>query len=77
MSVTNFRDFMRTLREAGVDTSQTSISRSYFILIGLETYFKARRVTKKYIDNLKKEIAKPPKSYGPTQSIKKRHIIKS
>lgn len=68
---------MRTLKEAGVDTSQTSISRSYFILIGLETYFKARRVSEKYIDNLKKDITKPPKSEGPTQSIKKGKNIKS
>ncbi|RKF53777.1 putative iq calmodulin-binding motif protein [Erysiphe neolycopersici] len=75
--VTNFRDFMRALREAGVDTSQTSISRSYFILIGLETYFKTRRVTKKYIDNLKKENVEPPKSQVPPQRIKKRQIFKS
>ncbi|POS84701.1 hypothetical protein EPUL_005267 [Erysiphe pulchra] len=75
--VTNFRDFMRALKESGVDTSQTSISRSYFILIGLETYLKTRRVTKKYIDNLKKENAEPPKSQVTPQRIKKHQIIKS
>ncbi|KHJ36155.1 putative iq calmodulin-binding motif protein [Erysiphe necator] len=75
--VTNFRDFMRALKEAGVDTSQTSISRSYFILIGLETYFKARTVTMKHFDRLKKDKTESHKPRIPHPRKKKRQIIKN
>ena len=48
----NFRQFEKSLREAGVDMSHVSISRSYAILLGLEAYLKARKKIKKGIQHL-------------------------
>jgi hypothetical protein len=42
----NFRVFVHSLRDAGVDMSHVSISRSYAVLVGLEAYVKTRRKVK-------------------------------
>jgi len=39
----NFRDFVHSLEETGADMSRVSISRSYAILLGLETYVGAKQ----------------------------------
>ncbi|EXJ80737.1 hypothetical protein A1O3_07021 [Capronia epimyces CBS 606.96] len=39
----NFRAFVHNLREQGVDMSRVSISRSYAVLVGLESYVHARK----------------------------------
>ncbi|CAM1504673.1 Fc.00g022640.m01.CDS01 [Cosmosporella sp. VM-42] len=39
----NFRAFVRSLKEDGVDMSHVSISKSYAVLVGLEAYVKTRR----------------------------------
>lgn len=39
----NFRAFVHSLRQSGVDMTHVSISKSYVVLIGLETYIKTRR----------------------------------
>ncbi|KAF4463633.1 hypothetical protein FALBO_9527 [Fusarium albosuccineum] len=39
----NFRAFVHSLRQSGVDMSHVSISKSYVVLIGLETYVKTRQ----------------------------------
>ncbi|KIW91655.1 uncharacterized protein Z519_07623 [Cladophialophora bantiana CBS 173.52] len=39
----NFRAFVRSLRDEGVDMSHVSISRSYAVLVGLESYTKTRK----------------------------------
>jgi hypothetical protein len=39
----NFRAFVHSLQENGVDMSRVSISRSYAVLVGLEAYVKTRR----------------------------------
>jgi hypothetical protein len=39
----NFRSFVHSLQENGVDMSRVSISRSYAVLVGLEAYVKTRR----------------------------------
>ena len=49
----NFRQFEKSLREAGVDMSHVSISRSYVILLGLEVYVKTRKKIKKGIRHLR------------------------
>ncbi|KAK2625553.1 hypothetical protein QTJ16_004865 [Diplocarpon rosae] len=41
--VSNFRAFTHSLKDAGVDMSHVSISRSYAVLVGLEAYVKTRR----------------------------------
>ncbi|KEF59917.1 uncharacterized protein A1O9_04765 [Exophiala aquamarina CBS 119918] len=42
----NFRTFVHSLREAGADMSHVSISRSYAVLVGLESYVHTRRRVK-------------------------------
>lgn len=42
----NFRAFVHSLEDEGVDMSHVSISRSYAVLVGLETYVKTRRKVK-------------------------------
>lgn len=42
----NFRAFVHALRDAGVDMSRVSISRSYAVLVGLESYVHTRRRVK-------------------------------
>lgn len=39
----NFRAFVHSLRQSGVDMTHVSISKSYVVLIGLEAYIKTRR----------------------------------
>ncbi|KAL4729183.1 hypothetical protein ACLX1H_003594 [Fusarium chlamydosporum] len=39
----NFRAFVHSLRQSGVDMSHVSISKSYVVLIGLESYMKTKR----------------------------------
>ncbi|TPX17164.1 uncharacterized protein E0L32_003282 [Thyridium curvatum] len=39
----NFRAFVKSLKEEGVDMSHVSISKSYAVLVGLEAYVKSRR----------------------------------
>ena len=43
----NFRDFVHSLEETGADMSHVSISRSYAILLGLETYVGAKQKVRK------------------------------
>ena len=48
----NFSAFVKSLREGGVDMSHVSISKSYAILVGLETYVKTRKKSKHLIDKV-------------------------
>jgi len=50
--VSNFRAFVHSLKEAGVDMSHVSISRSYAVLVGLEAYVKTRRRGKRFVKAL-------------------------
>lgn len=55
----NFRAFVTSLKEEGVDMSRVSISKSYAVLVGLEAYTKVRkRVGKVGEKKKKKEIGK-------------------
>lgn len=42
----NFRAFVKSLGEAGVDMSQATISKSYAVLVGMEMYSKTKRTGK-------------------------------
>jgi hypothetical protein len=42
----NFRTFIKSLNDSGVDMSKLSVSRSYAVLVGLEVYVKSRRKVK-------------------------------
>ncbi|KAF4967595.1 hypothetical protein FSARC_4892 [Fusarium sarcochroum] len=44
----NFRAFVHSLRQSEVDMSHVSISKSYVVLIGLETYLKTKRKGKDF-----------------------------
>ncbi|KAJ6442658.1 IQ calmodulin-binding motif protein [Purpureocillium lavendulum] len=48
----NFRAFVRSLKDEGTDMSHVSISKSYTVLVGLETYVKTRRKGKDFVDKL-------------------------
>ncbi|GAB7341510.1 hypothetical protein MBLNU457_7730t1 [Dothideomycetes sp. NU457] len=54
----NFREFVHSLEETGADMSRVSISRSYAILVGLETYVGAKKKAGKGGQKVK-DIAKP------------------
>lgn len=51
----NFRAFVHSLRDAGVDMSRVSISRSYAVLIGLESYTKARKKVKTGVQHVSEQ----------------------
>lgn len=48
----NFRAFVHSLKDNGVDMSRVSISRSYAVLVGLEMYVKTRRKVKHGVEHV-------------------------
>ncbi|RYP42769.1 hypothetical protein DL768_010241 [Monosporascus sp. mg162] len=48
----NFRAFVHSLEDAGVDMSHVSISKSYAVLVGLEAYAKTKKKGKELVDRL-------------------------
>ncbi|GKT64696.1 IQ calmodulin-binding domain-containing protein [Colletotrichum tofieldiae] len=61
----NFRAFVRNLKDAGVDTSHVSISKSYAVLVGLEVYVKSRQKGKRTLEKMthKKEKIMAPDEF--------------
>lgn len=49
----NFHEFVKSLKEAGADMSRVNISRSYTVLLGLETYLGAKKQVKTAEQSLK------------------------
>lgn len=49
----NFRAFVHSLKDNGVDMSRVSISRSYAVLVGLEAYVKTRKRIKHGVGHIK------------------------
>lgn len=47
----NFRAFVHSLKDNGVDMSHVSISRSYAVLVGLEAYVKTRKKIKHGVEH--------------------------
>ncbi|EEY17721.1 IQ calmodulin-binding motif protein [Verticillium alfalfae VaMs.102] len=60
----NFRAFIRSLRESRVDVSHVSISKSYAVLVGLETYVRTRKKGKHVMQkmSLKKDKLVAPEA---------------
>jgi hypothetical protein len=54
----NFRAFVHSMQESGVDMSRVSISRSYAVLVGLEAYVKTRRKFKHGVAHVKEAETK-------------------
>ncbi len=50
--VASFKRFINSMKDAGVDMSHVSISRSYAVLVGLEAYVKTRKRGKKVVQAL-------------------------
>lgn len=48
----NFRAFVHSLKDEGVDMSHVSISKSYAVLVGLETYVKTRKKGKQTVQKM-------------------------
>ncbi|KAL8400117.1 hypothetical protein RB594_000501 [Gaeumannomyces avenae] len=58
----NFRAFVKSLNETGVDMRHVSISKSYAILVGLEVYARTRAKSKSIVDRMahgKEKIVAP------------------
>lgn len=68
--VSNFRSFVHSLKDGGVDMSHVSISRSYAVLAGLEAYSKTRRKGKRVLGQL---IHGRDKIFNP-ETAKKREV---
>jgi hypothetical protein len=56
--VRNFREFVRNLKEAGADMSRCSVSRSYAVILGLESYIRTKNQAKKAERGIK-ELVNP------------------
>jgi hypothetical protein len=52
----NFRAFVHALREAGVDLSRVSISKSYATLVGRESYYRIRRRFTRKIQHVREVV---------------------
>ncbi|KAJ2956431.1 hypothetical protein NQ176_g11320 [Zarea fungicola] len=48
----NFRAFLKSLKAEGVDLSRMSVSKSYAVLVGLETYVKTTKKSKDVVDRV-------------------------
>lgn len=48
----NFRAFLKSLKAEGVDLSHMSVSKSYAVLVGLETYVKTTKKSKDVVDKI-------------------------
>jgi len=69
--VSNFRAFVHSMKDAGVDMSHVSISRSYAVLVGLEAYVKTRRRGKNLV---KKLIHSRDKLLSPDEVAKREEL---
>ncbi|GAB1310052.1 IQ domain-containing protein IQM6 [Madurella fahalii] len=54
----NFRAFVRSLKEAGVDMRRVSVSKSYAVLVGLEVYVKTRKRVREVVEKMKHGVNK-------------------
>lgn len=71
--VASFRAFVHALKEAGVDMSHVSISRSYMVLVGLEAYVKTRRRVKrlgKKLSRGKEKVVHPEEAKAREEAAK-------
>lgn len=69
----NFRAFVRSLKEEGVDTSHVSISKSYAVLVGLEMYVRTQKKGKRL---LQKASHKKDKVVHPEEVQKREEAAK-
>ncbi|KUI70348.1 hypothetical protein VM1G_05832 [Cytospora mali] len=69
----NFRAFVRSLKEEGVDMTHVSISKSYAVLVGLEMYVQTRQKGKKF---LQKATHKKDKVIHPEEVQKREEAAK-
>ncbi|KAI1844598.1 hypothetical protein JX266_009271 [Neoarthrinium moseri] len=69
----NFRAFVHSLKDEGVDMSHVSISKSYAVLVGLETYIKTRKKGK---EALMKMTHRKEKLLDPEQARKREEAEK-
>lgn len=69
----NFRAFVHSLEEEGVDMSHVSISKSYAVLVGLETYIKTKKKGKEIVQRLSH---RKMKILDPEEAAKKEEALK-
>ena len=71
--VSNFRAFIHSLKDAGVDMSHVTISRSYAVLVGLEAYVRSRKRGKKIVQKLihSRDIILSPEETAKREEMEK------
>ncbi|KAH8203992.1 hypothetical protein TruAng_001803 [Truncatella angustata] len=69
----NFRAFVHSLKDEGVDMSHVSISKSYAVLVGLEAYVKTRKKGKQTLQNMTHH---KEKLLNPEEVIKREEAAK-
>ncbi|EGX89403.1 IQ calmodulin-binding protein [Cordyceps militaris CM01] len=72
----NFRSFLKSLKAEGVDTGHLTISKSYAVLVGLETYIKTTKKSKKFVDGLMRKKGET-KGTGAAQEAMRKLSIKA
>ncbi|TQV96447.1 IQ calmodulin-binding protein [Cordyceps javanica] len=55
----NFRAFLHSLKAEGVDTGHLAVSKSYAVLVGLETYIKTTKKGRSFVDKMLRTKVKP------------------
>lgn len=69
----NFRAFVKSLKDMGVDMTHVSISKSYAVLVGLEVYVRTRQKSKRFVQKL---IHGKDKIVAPDEVAKRREAEK-
>ncbi|KAK5112506.1 hypothetical protein LTR62_004263 [Meristemomyces frigidus] len=82
-AVRNFREFVHSLKAAGADLSQCSISRSYMTLLGLEGYLGAKRQAKsvgkgigEFVDPEEKRRREEREMDGSASAAREREVLR-
>ncbi|TLS22795.1 uncharacterized protein PpBr36_05576 [Pyricularia pennisetigena] len=69
----NFRAFVKSLKDMGVDMAHVSISKSYAVLVGLEVYVRTRQKSKRFVQKL---VHGKDKIVAPDEVAKRREAEK-
>lgn len=72
----NFRAFLKSLKKEGVDMSHLTISKSYVVLVGLETYIKTTKKSKSFVQKLLRTKEKSADT-KPAQNAMEKLSLKS
>ena len=69
----NFRAFLKSLKSEGVDMRRLTVSKSYAVLVGLETYVNTHKKSKHFVERLlrqQKKVVAPEKAKKEDEATK-------